>query len=84
MSAAAAGPGVPPTQAGLALGAGFMGLAWGVAGPALRLTPPPTEDTLPNHVKHVVVHALFGLATAWVTEQVQREAAARQSAAARR
>ena len=70
--------GVPPVEAGLAFGMGFLALAYGGAGPALGLTPPPTRDTPANTVQHVMLHALFGVAAALVTERVLRRLAAPQ------
>ncbi len=63
---------VAPVEAGLAFGMGFLALAYGAAGPALRLTPPPTRDTPASNLQHVAVHALFGVATALVAERVLR------------
>ena len=67
--------GAPPVEAGLAFGAGFLALAYGGAGPALRLTPPPWRDTPANNVQHAVVHALFGIATALVADRIERKLA---------
>ena len=67
---------VPPVEAGLALGAGFMALAYGGTGPALQVTPPPWRDTTASNVQHAVVHALFGIATALVADRVARRLAA--------
>jgi hypothetical protein len=64
--------GVPPITAGLAFGMGFLAMAYGAAGPALRLTPPPTRDTPASNLQHVAVHALFGVATALVAERLER------------
>ena len=67
--------GVAPVEAGLAFGMGLLALAYGAAGPALRLTPPPTRDTSANNLQHVAVHALFGVAMALVTERILRQLA---------
>ena len=64
--------GLPPVEAGLAFGMGFLALAYGAAGPALRLTPPPTRDTSSNNLQHVAVHALFGVATALVVDRLEK------------
>ena len=67
--------GLPPVEAGLAFGMGFLALAYGGAGPALGLTPPPTRDTPANNLQHVAVHVLFGVAMALVTERALRRLA---------
>ncbi len=67
--------GAAPVEAGLAFGVGFMALAYGSVGPALHLTPPPQRDTTANHLQHVMVHALFGIATALVAARVERRLA---------
>ena len=67
--------GVAPVGAGLAFGMGFLALAYGAAGPALRLTPPPTRDTPANNLQHVALHALFGVATALIADRLQRRLA---------
>lgn len=64
--------GVAPVEAGLAFGMGFLALAYGAAGPALRLTPPPTRDTPASNLQHVAVHALFGVVTALVADRLER------------
>ena len=64
--------GIAPVGAGLAFGMGFLALAYGAAGPALRLTPPPTRDTPANNLQHVALHALFGVATALVADRLER------------
>ncbi len=64
--------GAAPVEAGLAFGMGVMALAYGGAGPALRLTPPPWRDTPANTLQHVMVHALFGVATAMVADRIMR------------
>ena len=71
--------GVPPVEAGLAFGMGFLALAYGGAGPALHLTPPPTRDTPANNLQHVAVHALFGVAVAVVAERLERRSAISRS-----
>lgn len=68
--------GVAPIGGGLAFGAGFLALAYGGIGPALRLTPPPWRDTPANNLQHVVVHALFGITTALVADRTARWLAA--------
>ncbi len=67
--------GVAPVEAGLAFGMGFLPLAYGAAGPALRLTPPPTRDTPASNLQHVMVHVLFGVATALVADRLERRPA---------
>jgi len=67
-----------PVSAGLAFGMGFLALAYGVAGPAFRLTPKPWRDTPANNLQHVAVHALFGVTTALVAERVARSVDARR------
>ncbi len=81
--------GAAPVKAGLAFGMGFLALAYGATGPALQLTPPPTRDTPANNLQHVMVHALFGVATALVADRLGRRLAAggpkpRQARQARR
>lgn len=65
-------PGTPPLVAGLVFGAGFYGLAYGIVGPALGLTPPLSRDTRASIVQHAAFHALFGVATALVAERLTR------------
>ncbi len=67
--------GVAPIEAGLAFGMGFLALAYGGAGPALRVAPPPWRDTPASNLQHVAVHALFGVATALVADRLQRRLA---------
>jgi hypothetical protein len=67
--------GAAPVEAGLAFGMGFLVLAYGAAGPALRLAPPPTRDAPARNLQHVMVHALFGIATALVADRLQRRLA---------
>lgn len=50
--------------AGAAFGAGFFVAAYGIAGPALGVTPLPWRQPLLRAVQHPVVHVLFGLAIA--------------------
>ena len=64
--------GAAPVEAGLTFGLAFLALAYGSAGPVLRLTPPPARDTLVNNLQHVAVHALFGVATALMTDNLER------------
>jgi len=67
--------GVAPVEAGLAFGMGFFALAYGGAGPALRMTPPPWRDTSASNLQHVAVHALSGVATALVANCLRRRLA---------
>ena len=64
--------GAAPAASGLAFGMGFLALAYGAAGPALRLTPPPQRDTPASNLQHVAVHALFGVATALAADRILR------------
>lgn len=67
-----------PVNAGLAFGMGFLALAYGIAGPAFRLTPKPWRDTPADNLQHVALHALFGVTTALMAERVARSADARR------
>ncbi len=62
----------PPIPAGLAFGLGFYALCYGLLGPALRVTPPPTRETPSNLVVRGLNHLLFGVVTAVVARGVAR------------
>ena len=64
--------GASPLVAGGVFGAGFYALAYGVAGPALRITPPLRTDASSSAVRHGLVHVLFGVMTAVVADRVAR------------
>lgn len=49
---------------GAAFGAAFFVAAYGIAGPALGVTPLPWRQPAVRAVQHPVVHVLFGLAMA--------------------
>ena len=59
-----------PVGAGLAFGLGFWALAYGGADPALGLTPVPWRETKANTAQHLLLHAVFGLATALVADRL--------------
>lgn len=61
-----------PLVAGVGLGLGFWGLAYGVLGPAARVTPPLWKDEPASLVQHSVLHVVFGVATALIADRVQR------------
>ena len=61
-----------PLVAGSVFGAGFYALAYGVLGPALRITPPLRTDNSSSGVRHGLVHVLFGVTTAIVADRVAR------------
>ena len=61
-----------PLVAGGVFGAGFYALAFGVLGPALRITPPLRTDPSSSAVRHGLVHVLFGVTTAVVADRVAR------------
>ena len=50
--------------AGAAFGAGFFVAAYGIAGPALGVTPLPSRQPLVRAIQHPIVHALFGVTMA--------------------
>lgn len=64
--------GAPPLLAGAVFGAGFYALAYGVLGPALRVTPPLSRDTSSSIVQHGLFHVVFGVITALVADRVSR------------
>ena len=59
-----------PLATGAMFGAGFYALAYGVLGPALRLTPPLTRDTPSSIAQHGMFHLLFGVTTVFVADRV--------------
>ena len=61
-----------PLVAGGVFGVGFYALAYGVLGPALQITPPPTRDAPSSIVQHGLFHVLFGVTTAVVADRVAR------------
>ncbi len=61
-----------PLVAGGVFGAGFYALAFGVLGPALRITPPLRTDPSSSIVRHGLFHVLFGVTTAVVADRVAR------------
>ena len=72
--------GVGPVAAGLTFGLGFRALAYGGAGPALDVTPVPWRETKANTAQHLVLHAVFGLATALVADRLTRKCRRRTGA----
>ena len=64
--------GVPPVVAGTVFGAAFYGLAYGLLGPALGVTPRLDRDTKASIVQHGMFHVLFGVATAVTADRVAR------------
>lgn len=62
----------PAVPAGIAFGLGFYALCYGLLGPALRVTPPPTRETTSNLVVRGLNHLLFGVVTAVVARGVAR------------
>lgn len=58
--------------AGSLFGAGFYALAYGVLGPALRVSPPLTRDTPASIAQHGLFHMLFGVTTSLVADRVAR------------
>ncbi|MGI4955332.1 MAG: catalase family protein [Janthinobacterium lividum] len=70
---------VGPVEGGLGFGALFGALAYAAIGPALQLTPPPWRDTRENNLQHLVVHALFGVATGVITDRAARRLARSQA-----
>ena len=62
----------PAVPAGLAFGAGFYALCYGVLGPALGVTPTPGRETRGNLLVRGLNHLLFGVATAAVARGVAR------------
>jgi hypothetical protein len=66
------GGGASPVLAGLTFGLGFHLLAFGVVGPALGVTPKPWRDSASNQLQHAALHALFGVVTGVVTQQLAR------------
>jgi len=61
-----------PVLAGLAFGLGFHLLAFGLVGPAMGVTPKPWRDSASNQLQHAALHALFGVVTGVVTQQLAR------------
>lgn len=66
------GDGASPVLGGMVFGLGFHALAYGLLGPALGVTPAPWRDSAANQVQHAALHAMFGVATALVTDRVDR------------
>ena len=64
--------GVPPVVAGTVFGAAFYGLAYGVLGPALGVTPRLSRDSKASIVQHGMFHLLFGVTTAVTADRVAR------------
>ncbi len=64
--------GVSPVVAGTVFGATSYGLAYGVLGPVLRVTPKLTRDTTASVVQHGRFHVLFGVTTAVVADRVAK------------
>lgn len=63
---------VSPAVAGTVFGLGFWALAYGLVGPALRVTPKPQDDTPASLAQHGLLHVLFGVTTAVVADRVAR------------
>ena len=74
---AASGRDASPAAAGLAFGAAFWALAYGVVGPALGVTPKPWRDSPSSLAQHGILHAVFGVATALATDRLVRVGAIR-------
>jgi len=64
--------GLSAVPSGLLLGLGFYPLAFGVAGPALGITEKPWEAEPRLLAQRGVLHAVFGVVTAVVTEGIAR------------
>ncbi len=64
--------GVPPIVAGTVFGAAFYGLAYGVLGPVLGVTPRLSRDSTASIVQHGMFHVLFGVTTAVTADRVAR------------
>lgn len=64
--------GLSIVPAGLLFGLGFYLLAWGGAGPALRLTPTPIQEGPAKVGQRLMIHAVFGTVTAYVADRLAR------------
>jgi hypothetical protein len=60
--------GMPPLPAGPAYGFGVYVVNLAGLGPALGLVPPPTQEQPPAVARQVMMHLVFGVVTAKVTE----------------
>ena len=70
-----------PVPAGLAFGLSFWALAYGGVGPALDLTPAPRREPAGGHAQHLLLHAVFGMATALVADRILRRRGRQRPAA---
>ena len=59
-----------PIAAGLLFGAGFYVLAYGIAGPALGVTPSLRKTKPADIVQHGLLHAVFGVVTAYGARKI--------------
>ena len=57
---------------GAAFGFAFFVAAYGLAGPALGITPLPWRESPLRAVQHPVVHTLFGICTAWFARRARQ------------
>ena len=63
---------LPPLVAGTVFGAGLYGLAYGVAGPALGVTPRLSRESRASIVQHLIFHVLFGVTAAVSADRLGR------------
>ncbi len=61
-----------PVVAGSVFGMVFYALAWGVAGPAAKVSPVLWRDSKSSIAQHGLIHLLFGVTTAVVAKRAAR------------
>lgn len=61
--------GAPPLIAGSIFGSAFYLLAYGLVGPAVKVSPPLWRDSKTSIIQHSLFHLVFGVATAVVAKR---------------
>ena len=64
--------GASPLVGGAGFGIGFYGLAYGLLGPVLGVTPPLWRDKPASIAQHGTFHLVFGLVTALLAPRIER------------